>query len=53
MADFDLPAILEERLVGGVVDQRVEESVLRLDVGEQRFSLGSITHGGIALCRSI
>ena len=37
--NLDLAAIFEERLVGAVVDERVEESVLRLDVGEQGLGL--------------
>ena len=36
---LDLPSVLEQRLVGPVVDERVEEDVLRLYVGEQRLCL--------------
>ena len=39
MTDLDLAPVLEKRLVGHVVDERVEEGVLRLDVGEQRLRL--------------
>ena len=37
--NLDLAAIFEERLVGAVVDERIEERVLRLDVGEQGLGL--------------
>ena len=43
-----LSLVLQQALVGSVKDERVEERVLRLDVGEQRLGLVEERHLALA-----